>query len=239
MRRLSLTTSCMLAAVLAAPAYARLQLSISDGTNTFSCFDGELSCDVSGGVNNLLTIDTTLDGFFVELTLTQSSFGAHDVLQLSSSNIVNNGGAGTITFVASDTNFVPPVFSVQESASLTFNNAVGSTASFLKFWADGANVQGANPLNTPGTLLDTVTGTPVTNPDSFSGSHDSPFIATSPFSMTEGASLNLIAGGSITGFNESMTSSSVPELKTWGMLGIGFALMVLMGFKRKVTRYAI
>lgn len=221
----------------AQPAHARLQLSIGDGTSTFSCFDGQLGCDQSGGPNNLLTINTTVGGFFVELSLTQSSFGTANVLQLSSSSILNNGTSpGTLTFVASDTNFLPPVSNINESASLTFNDAIGSTASTLRFWADPANVQGANPTNTPGTLLFSVSGTPTTNPDSFSGSHNSPFNALAPFSMTEGASLNLIAGGSITGFNESMTSSSaIPEPRTWAMLALGFGLMGLMGFKRART----
>jgi hypothetical protein len=222
-----------LLASTAIPAAARLQLSISDGASTFNCFDGQLSCDVSGGVSNLLTIDQTIGNFFVQLTLAQSTFGTHNVLQLSSANIENNGGVpGTLTFVASDTNFVSPVNSIEEAASLTFNDAVGSAASTLKFWADPLNTQGANPNNTPGPLLFSVSGTPVTNPDSFSGSHDSPFSAFAPFSMTEGAALNLVAGGSITGFNESETSSAIPEPRTWAMMLAGFGLLAFMGYKR-------
>jgi hypothetical protein len=222
-----------LLASTAIPAAARLQLSISDGASTFNCFDGQLSCDVSGGVSNLLTIDQTIGNFFVQLTLAQSTFGTHNVLQLSSANIENNGGVpGTLTFVASDTNFVSPVNSIEEAASLTFNDAVGSAASTLKFWADPLNTQGANPNNTPGPLLFSVSGTPVTNPDSFSGSHDSPFDAFAPFSMTEGAALNLVAGGSITGFNESETSSAIPEPRTWAMMLAGFGLLAFMGYKR-------
>src|SRR4029077_6983890 len=228
-----LLAATMLAAV-ATPAAARLQLSIGDGTSTFSSFDGQLGCDVSGGPNNLLTINSTIGGFFVELTLTQSSFApGHNVLQLSSSSIINNGATpGTLTFVAGDTDFVPPVSSIQESASLTFNSAIGSAASTLKFWADPANVQGANPTNTPGPLFFSVPGTPTTDPDSFSGTHNSPFSAFAPFSMTEGASLNLIAGGSITGFNEAMTTGVVPEPQTWAMMIIGFGLMSYMGFRK-------
>jgi hypothetical protein len=229
MKRLILAAAL---AALAAPADARLQLSISDGSSTFTCFDGELSCDVSGGANNLLTIDTTLDGFFVQLTLTQSSFGLHNQLQLSSSNIENNGlTEGSLTLLASDTGFLNPAASIRESASLTFNSNVGAGLSTLKFWADPADVQGANPLNTPGALLDTVSGAAVTDPDSFSGSHDTAFLLSAPFSMTEGATLDLIRGGSITGFNQSM-ESSVPEPKTWVLSLVGFALLGAVGLKR-------
>ena len=84
----------------------------------------------------------------------------------------------------------------------------------LQFWADSANTQGANLTSTPhGSLLETVTGTPATNPDSFSGSNLAGFINGSPFSMTEGASLALIGGGSITGFNQSMETLGCRSLE--------------------------
>ena len=214
-------------------ANATLQLSITDGATTFSCKDGQLGCDQSGGPNNLLAVNTTIGGFFVEITLTQSSFGGHNVLQLSTSDIVNNGGAeGVLSFIASDTGFHAPVTNIEESASLTFNANVGAGDSTLKFWADHANTQGANPLNTPGTLLDSVSGHAVTDPDSFAGSKTQSFIAGLPFSMTEGASLDLISGGSITGFNQSMTSSAIPEPSTWAMLIGGFGLMAFLGVRR-------
>jgi Zn-dependent alcohol dehydrogenase len=56
--------------------------------------------------------------------------------------------------------------------------------------------------------------------------------------MTEGASLALIGGGSITGFNQAM-ETGVPEPRTWAMMGLGFGLMAFMGYKRsRKTRFA-
>ena len=229
----------LIMAAWAVPAQARLQLSIGVGASTFTCFDGELSCDVSGGANNLLTIDQTVGGAFVQITLAQSTFGAANSLQLSSSSIVNEGLAPiTVKLLASDTSFDPPVSFIRDSGSLTFNDAVGSGVSSLQFWADGANTQGANPNNTPGSLLETVTGTPLTDPDSFSGSNLAAFHSSDPFSMTEGASLALRGGASITGFNQSMTSG-VPEPSTWAMLGLGFGLMALLGYRKRTARFAI
>jgi hypothetical protein len=227
----------ILAAVGVSPSHAALQLSITDGTSTFSCRDGQLGCDLSGGANNLLVVDTTLDGFFVQVTLAQSTFGAHNILQLSSANIENNGSAtGTLSFVASDTSFSAPVNSIEESGSLTFNNNVGSGLSSVSFFADPANGQGANPLNTPGSLLDTFSDTPVTNPDSFSGTHLSSFVSGTPFSMTESAHLNLIAGGSVTGFDQSMTSSAIPETSTWVMMSLGFVGLGFLGMRKTPFR---
>ena len=223
----------------AAPAHATLQLSIASGGSLFTCSDGELSCDVSGGAKNLLTIDQTVGGAFVQLTLTQSTFGKTNTLQLSSSNIENTTGAPiTVTLLASDTDFDSPVSFINNSGSLTFNANVGAPDSTLSFFADVLNRQGANPTNTPGSLLESVSGHALTDPDSFSGSKIALFDASSPFSMTEGASLVLRSSGSVTGFNQAM-ETGVPEPKTWAMLAIGFGLMALLGVKRKSARFAI
>lgn len=226
-----LMTTALLAAIGVTPARATLQLSISANGQTFTCGDG-MACDMSTANNNVLVVDTLVGGASVEVTLALSQIGGRNELQLSSSSIVNDSGAPIdVKLLASDTNFTPPTEFIRESASLTFNNAVGSPASMLQFWADHANAQGANPSNTPGMLLFTATGTPDANPDSFSGTALTPFLANSPYSMTEGASLNLSAGSSVTGFSEAM-QSGVPEPKTWAMLLIGFVGVAALGFKR-------
>ena len=227
-------------ALLAAPAQARLQLSIGQGASTFTCFDGELSCDQSGGANNLLTIDTTVGGAFVQLTLTQSTFGLNNSLQLSSSNIENALGIPiTVTLLASDTGFTAPVSFVNNSGSLTFNANVGAPDSTLRFWADVTDTQGADPNNTPGALLESVSGHALTDPDSFSGSRIAGFDASGPFSMTEGAQLVLRAGGSVTGFSQSM-QTGVPEPSTWAMAVLGFAGLAWAGFRRRRSpRFAV
>ncbi len=235
MRNLLFAATALCAVGLAPAANATLQLSIGANGQTFTCADGQLGCDLSGGANNLLTVNTLIGGAFVQLTLVQSTSGTHNTLQLSSSNIQNQSGAPlTVTLLASQTGYTAPVTSVADSGSLTFNSNVGAGDSTLKFWADALNTQGANPNNTPGTLLETVTGHATTNPDSFAGTNIASFIANNPFSMTEGASLVLIAGGSITGFEQSMTTSAnVPEPLSIGILGLG---LVGLGVARRTRR---
>ena len=221
-------------AALATPAHARLQLSIGVGASTFTCFDGQLSCDQSGGANNLLIVDQTVNGAFVQLALTQSQFGPVDELQLSASNIENLTAAPlTITLTASDTDYTFPVSAINNSASLTFNSNIGAPDSTLTFFADTADGQGAP--GTPGTLLESVSGHAVTDPDSFSGSRITAFDANAPFSMSEQAVLVLRADGSITGFNQSMESTSaIPEPSTWALMGLGFAAMGAFAWRRRV-----
>ena len=240
MKSILLAAAALALAFGAAPADARLQLSIGSGASTFTCFDGELSCDLSGGANNLLTVDTTVGGAFIQLTLTQSTFGKVNSLQLSSSNIEDTLGVPiTVTLLASDTGFTAPVRFINNSGSLTFNANVGAPNSTLSFFADTANTQGANPTNTPGVLLTSVMGHAVTDPDSFSGSLVTPFDASAPFSMTEGAALVLRADGSVTGFNQAM-QTGVPEPSTWAMLIIGFAGLAWAGLRRaKSARFAL
>ena len=60
MKKLLLTAALL--ASTAIPAAARLQISIAAGGTTFTCFDGQLSCDQSGGVNNLQIVDTSVSG---------------------------------------------------------------------------------------------------------------------------------------------------------------------------------
>jgi len=238
MRQILLAGIAAVATIAFVPsANATLQLSIGANGSTFTCADGQLGCDLSGGANNLLTVNTLVGGAFVQITLTQSTAGATNSLQLSSSNIENQSGAPlTVTLLASQTDFIGPVTSVNNSGSLTFNDNVGAPDSTLKFWADAANTQGANPTNTPGTLLESVSGAATTNPDSFSGSNVAAFVDGDSFSMTEGAALALITGGSVTGFNQSMVTSAgtipVPEPMTLGILGMGLLGLGMVRYRR-------
>ena len=89
MRHVLLAATALAAIAFVPSANATLQLSIGANGSTFTCADGQLGCDLSGGANNLLTVNTLVGGAFVQITLTQSTAGATNSLQLSSSNIEN------------------------------------------------------------------------------------------------------------------------------------------------------
>ena len=201
-----LLATTILAAIGAAPAHARLQIAFTDGTTVVTCADGQ-ACDLAGPANNIIILNETVGAFHIIGTVAASTSAlGNDNLQFSTSLIQNTGSTlGHLTTIVGDNNFIGPVHQVEESASLTFNSAVGSGASTLRFFADSANGQPAGiGLNIPGTELFSTSGTPVTDPDSFAGTNSSPFDATGLFSLTETANLALKAGGSITGFNEAI-----------------------------------
>lgn len=229
-----LVLAAALLASTAIPAAATLEIKVNANGSSFTCSDGQAGCDLSPSANNVLVINTSVGGSFVELILAQSTFGpGKDELQLSSSNITNTTGAPiTINIAASDNGFTPPVTTINESASLTFNNAVGSGPSSLAFLASQSNAKFV------GQSLFTTSGTPATNPDSFAGTHSSPFDSLAPFSMTEAASINLVAGGSVTGFNQAMETGVIPEPSTWAMLALGFGGLALLAKRARKDRLA-
>lgn len=241
MRRLLLASTLLVgvgASPLITPANATLQIAFTDGTTVITCADGQ-SCDLAGPANNIIILNETVGAFHIIGTVAASlSSTGEDNLQLSTSLIQNTGSStGHLGIIVGDTNFTGPVNAVRESASLTFNDALGSGPSTLSFFADPANGQPAGiGLNTPGTTLFSDSGSPTSNPFSFAGSNLSVFSATGPFSMTEAANLALLGGSSITGFNESMESAAVPEPATWAMVLIGFGFMAWGASTRKRLR---
>ena len=53
-----------------------------------------------------------------------------------------------------------------------------------------------------------------------------------PYGLAEELTLTLQPGASVFVQGMSMDASAVPEPKTWAMMGLGFGLMALMGYKR-------
>ena len=235
-----LVLAAALLASTAIPAAATLQIAFTDGTNVVTCADGQ-SCDLAGPANNIIVLNETVGNFHIIGTVAASSSAlGNDNLQFSTSLIQNSGSTlGHLTAIVGDNNFVGPVRAVEESASLTFNSAVGSGASTLRFFADSANGQPAGVgLNIPGTELFSTSGSPATDPDSFAGTNESPFSASGLFSMTETGNLALRAGGSITGFNESMATTAIPEPSTWAMLALGFGGLAFFAKRARKDRLA-
>jgi hypothetical protein len=229
LRKLLLTTVAVGGIALSiAPANASLQVFFTDGTNTFACADGG-GCDFAGPANRVLTINNTVGNFDVSGTLSVSNTNA---LTMSNFGVINNGATGTLQMFVSNTGFAGPVTSINEAASLNFLDNVGAGPSTLSFFADAANGQGAP--GALGTALFSVNGTPTNVTSSFAGQNTDAFSAAGPFSMTSEIDLNLINGGSVTGFNIGMQAvNGVPEPATWGMMLLGFAAISVVAMRKR------
>jgi hypothetical protein len=232
-------SAALLAAIGVTPASATLQIAFGNGASTFTCQD-QTACDLDGAAKNLLLLNTFVGDIKIVGTFAASTTQP-DELSVSNLTITNLGtGIETLFMAVGDTNFTGPVSFIRASGSGTFNNDVGGSAS-VSFFASPTNTQpAAFATDLPGTNLFT-TGEVVTSaPTSFSGTKDSLFSALGPFSMAEGASLTLLPGASVTGFNESMAAQAIPEPRTWAMLLIGFGLMAFGAFRqRRIQRLAL
>lgn len=223
--------------LMAAPANAVLMVTLQDELGaTFHCVDNGGACDFSGAASNLLTLNNTVGSFQVAGTISTSQSGLLNLLSLVNFGAVNTDTvAHTLNMYVSDTNYVGPVSSIAGAAAILFSNAVGSGPSSLDFYADTANTQGANLINTPGVLLFSALQTPTINPQAFLGNDSAAFSDANLFSMTQAAHINLIGGGSFTGFEQNMQSVSSVPIPAAGFLlgGVVAGAGVLSRFRRK------
>jgi hypothetical protein len=238
MRKLLLATTALLCLAAATPADAVLQLAIRDNvTNiTVICTDGG-GCDNSGAGDSILQINQTIGQFHINAIASNAIQGASNILNLDSLTITNNGGFGSISILTGTNGFFGPITGINESGSGTFLNNIGATAT-LSFFGDDTNLQPT--LAAPGVNLFDASATATQVTDSLSGTNFSAFIANGQFSMAELATLEFQAGGSVTGFSQSMVAvSAVPEPSTWVMIIAGFFGIGFMAYRRQSATFRL
>jgi hypothetical protein len=222
-------------AMLAGPASATLRLAFSDGVNAFSCVDNA-ACDLDTDPNQI-SIGVTSVGKFSILGTFSASQNGPPILAAGNISITNTGTtAGTLKMAFGDNNFVGLNASFLASVGGQWLGAKGSDIT-SGFWVDGTNVEGAaTATDTPGTEIASFANTALINTPVSFAYNPGPigFIHAQPFSMTEGVILDLTAGGRVIGNLQSI--EAVPEPRTWAMAGIGFALLGLVGLRKRSHR---
>jgi hypothetical protein len=240
MKKLALLLGAIPLCAFASPAGAVLQIAIDVNGNVFTCSDNQSSgCDADPATG---TLELANDNLFGLVQVTGSfSVGTTNGLTISTFNIINLSGAPlNYEAVVSDTDYAGPVAAVNWSGSGTWYGGSG-TAFEYQWYADAANGQGAgSSLATPGTLLGTYVSTVGSSlPASFAKDGSTPFSASGPYSLTmvwgSGTSFpgttGLASDAYLVGRNQAETGV-IPEPSTWAMMGLGFALIGGVGWRR-------
>jgi PEP-CTERM motif len=121
----------------------------------------------------------------------------------------------------------------------TLTGTIGATLGLSdlsgSFFADAANSLNGQSLSVTGLDIGDFDSGSLLGPKSFSFNGFGPDALTGPYGLAESLTLTLAPGASVFVQGVSMDASAVPEPRTWAMMGIGFALMGLVGWKRRKT----
>ena len=225
MKRMAMLSGAAALGALAAPATAmtmKLTIDIDNDVHTFSSSSGSLV--VSG-----VTLDgVTIDGSF-SLASTKP-----DSLTISTANIVNtNATPVSYEAVLSATDFAAPVKSIIWSGGGSWISSATTTYAF-NYYSDPLNkLQTTSTPPASAVTIGGFHGTVSGLADSFGQpSTTSAFGATGPFSMTEEWDGELIAGARLVSRGQVMVANVIPEPTTWALLGIGFAMLGGVGWKK-------
>jgi hypothetical protein len=179
-----------------------------------------------------------LDGITVTLSFANRTTAPNS---LTGANInIDNTGTTTQTFnvIVGANGYLGPssVFAL----SGTILTALGTADLTGNFFVDAGNVLNGLSTGVSGLDIGNFDSASLTGPKSFSFNGFGADSVAGPYGMAERLTLTLAPGAEVAVQGMSMTASAIPEPRTWAMLGIGFAIMAFMGFKRKrEARYAI
>ena len=233
MKRLLLTTA-LLAAVGVSPAMAaNTALVLWNGANPGDA-------ETAQGNDAAALIGSSLDGITISVS---AASRATDPNGLSEGNITITNTTNTVQvlhIVAGANGFAGP----SSDFNLTGTIGVDSGSATLggSFFADNANtLNGTAAGGVTGTDIGDFLSTLLTGPKSFSFNGSGVDAVTGPYGLAESLTLTLQPGAIVGVQNVSMDVSAIPEPSTWAMGIAGFALLGLLGLRKRnrTPRFAV
>jgi hypothetical protein len=152
--------------------------------------------------------------------------------------VLNDGGTGSVTVLASDVDYNIPGAgpgSLFSSASNTYTNAANGDSQGFTSWFNPSNALGATEVTSP-----TVTLTALTppNPNSHSGdAATTPVTLTVPYGLTNSTTLTLTVAGSSNQFTgaTTITASAIPEPASLALLASAVPFTLLGAYRRRIA----
>jgi hypothetical protein len=232
MKRLLLTTA-LLAAVGATPVRAAdSALTIWNTANP----GGAESANGTGGASIL---SSNLGGVTVSVSSVQRGINPNDLTEANISIDNTTGTIQTIKIIAGANGYVGP------SDLFTLTGAIGATLGgselMGQFFTDQGNtLNGNSSLAVTGTQIGSFDSGALTGPESFAFNGSGISSLLTPYGLAEELTLTLAPGATVFIQGMSMDANAVPEPSTWVMMGGGFAILGLLGLrKRRVPRFAV
>jgi hypothetical protein len=191
------------------------------------------------GTGSASVLGSSLNGITVSVSSVLRGTAPNDLTEANINIDNTTGSIQTLKIIAGANGYPGPssLFHLTGTIGVT----LGGADLTGQYFVDNTNTLNGETLSVVGTQIGSFDSGALVGPESFSFNGFAPFGATNPYGMAEELTLTLNPGAAIFVQGVSMeATSAVPEPGTWAMMGLGFALMGIIGAMRKrVPRFAI
>jgi hypothetical protein len=190
----------------------------------------------ANGTSSATVLSSNLNGITISASSVQKTTVPADQLTEANLNIDNTTGSVETLKIIAGANMFPGSAS-EFALTGTIGVTSGSADLVGQYFVDNTDTLNGEALSVTGVGIDSFDSGSLTGPHSFAFNGTAFDSASGPYGLAEELTLTLQPGAAI--FVQGVSMTAVPEPRTWVLMGAGFGLMALLGYKRKQQRYAI